>query len=235
MAQTLKPEIKDRIINAALDLMLEKGLNNTDMRSIARRADITSGNLYRYFNGKDDLLNAIIGPLLAEINEILDKHTNGALSVLQGVEEGSAIPLNLRSHEQIFKAFEVIICESLLALHKKGKQHPKIMKVLMQNDLLRLQIFEWVKTVASKGFGDVYLLKDDSEQTSKMVAIAINGFTVGFCSGISVILGESVELEETEYEKIIKFYLAFHFSYLKQIAEEQIAAGNIIIKNNARS
>ncbi|MDD2234067.1 MAG: TetR/AcrR family transcriptional regulator [Desulfitobacteriaceae bacterium] len=61
--QYLKDEIKSSIISAALDEFEEKGFNDASIRTIARNAGIATGNLYRYFNSKEELFNYIMEPV----------------------------------------------------------------------------------------------------------------------------------------------------------------------------
>src|SRR5580704_18735687 len=50
-----KEETKDRILNAALVLFREKGLERTTTREISKRAGIADGTLFNYFKTKEDL------------------------------------------------------------------------------------------------------------------------------------------------------------------------------------
>ncbi|KGP75364.1 hypothetical protein JT05_11065 [Desulfosporosinus sp. Tol-M] len=61
--QYLKDEIKNSIISAALDEFEKKGFNDASIRIIARSAGIAAGNLYRYFNSKEELFNYIMEPV----------------------------------------------------------------------------------------------------------------------------------------------------------------------------
>ncbi|MEA4926519.1 MAG: TetR/AcrR family transcriptional regulator [Syntrophomonadaceae bacterium] len=61
--QYLKDEIKNSIISAALNEFEEKGFNNASIRTIASNAGIATGNLYRYFDGKEELFNYIMAPV----------------------------------------------------------------------------------------------------------------------------------------------------------------------------
>ena len=47
------------ILNAAIDCLVEKGFHNTGMRDIAKRAEVSLGNLYNHFPGKHDMLVGI--------------------------------------------------------------------------------------------------------------------------------------------------------------------------------
>jgi AcrR family transcriptional regulator len=56
MARTTK---KEAILDAALALFAEKGVDAATTREIAERADTSEGNLYRHFEGKDDLARTL--------------------------------------------------------------------------------------------------------------------------------------------------------------------------------
>jgi len=61
--QYLKDEVKNRIVSAALDEFDQKGFNDASMREIAKNAGIATGNIYRYFAGKDELFKSIMLPV----------------------------------------------------------------------------------------------------------------------------------------------------------------------------
>lgn len=48
-------EKKQRIIDAAYDLFIENDYNNVNIRNITKKAGISIGSFYQYFNDKDDL------------------------------------------------------------------------------------------------------------------------------------------------------------------------------------
>lgn len=49
-------ETRAKLIEAALHLFAEKGVDSTSIKDIAREARVAQGLLYHYFTGKDDLL-----------------------------------------------------------------------------------------------------------------------------------------------------------------------------------
>ena len=59
-----------KIVKAARSILIEEGYAGLTMRKVARRLDISLGNLTYYFAGKDDLLRAVIADLLAEYHEV---------------------------------------------------------------------------------------------------------------------------------------------------------------------
>lgn len=46
---------KDRILDVALQLIIEEGFNSLSMRKIASRLGITAANIYNYYSGKDEI------------------------------------------------------------------------------------------------------------------------------------------------------------------------------------
>lgn len=69
--QVAKPRVRQKIIDAAIDEFLVVGYRRASMRGIARQANITVGNIYTYFSGKDDLFETIITPVLQSINQLV--------------------------------------------------------------------------------------------------------------------------------------------------------------------
>jgi AcrR family transcriptional regulator len=68
--QVLKEEVRQRIIKSARREFKKCGFEKASMRSIASSANMTVGNLYRYYKNKEDLYGAIIGSLFDEIKTL---------------------------------------------------------------------------------------------------------------------------------------------------------------------
>ena len=75
-----KTDSHNRIIPAATQEFLEKGFQNASTRSIAARAGITSGGLYRHFKDKEDMFAALVEPALAEMRRWMDGHVQRGYS-----------------------------------------------------------------------------------------------------------------------------------------------------------
>ncbi len=72
MAQKLKEETRQAIIAAAKEEFMKKGYDDASMRSIAAKANITVGNIYRYFKNKEELNRCIISETSDDLKELLD-------------------------------------------------------------------------------------------------------------------------------------------------------------------
>ena len=51
-------QTKALILNSALQLLQERGYEQTTMRAIAKHAGVSLGNAYHYFNSKEHLIQA---------------------------------------------------------------------------------------------------------------------------------------------------------------------------------
>ena len=60
MAQHLKPDVQDRIVNSALTQFAQGGFHGVTMAQIAEGAGLSTGNLYHYYRDKSDLFHALI-------------------------------------------------------------------------------------------------------------------------------------------------------------------------------
>jgi len=60
---------KDRIVEEALKLFLEKGFNETSVDEITKKALISKGSFYTYFKSKEELLETIVKELLNNVEK----------------------------------------------------------------------------------------------------------------------------------------------------------------------
>jgi AcrR family transcriptional regulator len=96
MPETLNPVRRRRkqdrpqeLLDAALDLFVEKGFAATRAEEVAARAGVSKGTLYLYYPSKEDLLKAVISQRLsAEIAEGAERaaaHPGSSADVLRDV------------------------------------------------------------------------------------------------------------------------------------------------------
>lgn len=60
MAQRPKEHIRAEIVRAATSLFAEVGVSGTTIAAVAARAGVSTGNVYRYFEGKDQLFAEVL-------------------------------------------------------------------------------------------------------------------------------------------------------------------------------
>jgi AcrR family transcriptional regulator len=71
MAQVKKPKLQQAIVSASFSLFSERGYHNTTIAQIAKRAKVSTANVYNYFPSKMHILYAIYEPwLLARLDRL---------------------------------------------------------------------------------------------------------------------------------------------------------------------
>lgn len=131
--QKQKDEVKNKIINAAIEELLVSGYENSSMRVIALNAGITVGNIYSYFSGKDDLFETIVLPTVQEIKALILMD----ISTVNRITRASAIEIT----SQIIKTFLNYRQEFLILMNSaKGSKYENIKSVIQQEIRDRLVI-----------------------------------------------------------------------------------------------
>jgi TetR/AcrR family transcriptional regulator len=97
---------RERVLAAALDLFSELSYEGATTREIAARAGVTQPLLNYHFSSKDELWQAAVDGLFADLNEVLATRQEG----LRGVDELTAAKLLVRefiyfsaSHPQLHR------------------------------------------------------------------------------------------------------------------------------------
>jgi AcrR family transcriptional regulator len=60
-------QTRDEILEAAREVLLERGAADLSLREIARRADFSPAALYKYFDNKDDVIKALADAAMAAL------------------------------------------------------------------------------------------------------------------------------------------------------------------------
>lgn len=81
MAQVLKKEKEDVILKTSRSLFLTKGYLESSMKDIAKKANISVGNLYHYHKNKTDIAFRLVKPLFDEIDVFIKKYTNNDITI----------------------------------------------------------------------------------------------------------------------------------------------------------
>lgn len=98
-----------RILQSALDEFSENGFHQATIDSIAERAGIAKGTVYRYFKTKDELFNALKEDTMSEFVELAKREVTRDADVLHILE--SVIKIYLGFFEKNSAFFKVIVQE----------------------------------------------------------------------------------------------------------------------------
>jgi AcrR family transcriptional regulator len=102
-------DARQRIFHAALEEFSDKGFHATTIDSIAERAGIAKGTVYRYFSTKEGLFNALKESTISEFVELARKDLSTEEDILKIIE--SVIRMYLSFFESNSAFFKVIIQE----------------------------------------------------------------------------------------------------------------------------
>ena len=187
--QILKEEIKTAIINSAAELFVSKGIKQSNMRDVAKGANITVGNLYRYFPNKDALIFTIINPALEEINTLILKASNDTVS-LNNVH-GNA------NAEEVVKNIKILAYGLLEIYHR----HTLAMLIISQDTVSVRKIEDWLSDVFFAFFRNTDLEKEMNIQLlSRMYSVSVIG-------AVKEAFKKGYDNSDEDLNKIISYYL----------------------------
>ena len=78
--EEIREEKKKLIMQVALELFANEGFHTTSISKIAKKAEISKGLMYNYFDSKDDLLKDVVLEGFSEIFKYFDTNKDGTLT-----------------------------------------------------------------------------------------------------------------------------------------------------------
>ena len=78
--EQIRKEKKELILGTALELFAENGFHATSINQIAKKAGISKGLTYNYFESKNDILTEIVDNGFHEIHDLFDFNADGILT-----------------------------------------------------------------------------------------------------------------------------------------------------------
>lgn len=79
--EEIRQEKRQLILDTALELFAENGFHTTSVSQIAKKAGVSKGLLYNYFESKEHLLKEIIDVGFNELFDIFDPNKDGILEI----------------------------------------------------------------------------------------------------------------------------------------------------------
>src|SRR5207249_5303662 len=114
-------EGRARIAAAALPLFLRYGDHATPVRVIARAAGISSGSIFNYFSGKDEILELLLDESQAEAERGLEE----AQRTLAARDSGDPVALFIRVYRRYAESIDAIRRYTLLAYQEAKSLAPR--------------------------------------------------------------------------------------------------------------
>ncbi len=167
MAQVKKPEIRAAILSAADRMFSERGYHNTTLAQIATKADVSTANLYVYFQSKLDILYSIYDPWLRQ-----------RITQVEGELKRARTP-----QQRVFKLLHALWCE--IPSEKNGFANNFIQAISTSDprEGYRPDLLKWFEATIAKMLRDSLpparsALVAQSRFTHLLV-MAFDGFVIG--------------------------------------------------------
>jgi AcrR family transcriptional regulator len=192
MPQVLKAHIKKDILKSGLSEFYKTGYENTKIRDIAINANVSPGNIYRYFENKEDLFKAIINP-------VAEKLTTYSAELKEKINNFASDKTNQElSSDHLIEKLSSIIVELV-------KENKKEVSIILNNDTMILN--QTVNMNIEELFGNLFKAVNSlSGKTEE--SLLINALSKSLKNGIATIIEESKSIEEAKVllEKYLKYY-----------------------------
>jgi len=125
-----KHETHERILAAAEELFLTRGLNETSMNDIVEATGLSKGALYGHFEGKEELILAIHERKVEETIEQFTGSTPGAMSAVEKLGRLADLALSLDAYPRTFQAsnfeFMAAVSRNPAARPALNKRHSRL-------------------------------------------------------------------------------------------------------------
>lgn len=192
MAQTLKEDLRTAIIESAKQEFLEKGYKGASMRSIAKKSNMTVGNLYRYFKSKEDINLYIVAPTFKQIDAALKSISNNKMSMETRV-------FNLKPDINELNKMIDEFANKLVDIYENNKTE---FNILILHSRLSEQIIEWFSNIVNSLISKSFVLEGmNNDRDTLARAYAESAYT-----GIKVLFRDA-DSESSVLKVLLKTYL----------------------------
>lgn len=133
MAQYLKDEVHEAIQAAALEVFARRGFRSASMAEIASTARVSTGNIYRYFENKGALYEAVVpGTFVTTLQRLLRQRVEAARDVEDYRKLGPTAPYRLVSEEVLAFCLRHRLRVVVLLSSPEGTPHEHFAEELVQ-------------------------------------------------------------------------------------------------------
>jgi AcrR family transcriptional regulator len=173
VTNTYKAELREKIIQAAIESFSQSGYDRTKMEDIAKRLGLSKGTLYLYFKSKEDLFIAICERNIQES----DKEDAGFFVNRENVaSDAEQIYDNIRRREQGNDRV-------MLEMVAESARNPKLKRSMYE---LHLKIHDHVMQGIKAKIDEGFIRKDVDAASLAIALVALyDGLAVNRMLGIS--------------------------------------------------
>ncbi len=131
----------EKIIQAARDEFSEYGFEKASMRRIGKRCGLSAAALYRHFDSKEDMFEALVRPALEDLNEWISVHIGRSEKAIRACNELS----DERTTQEIWDSTEIDMMReviyprmeeySMLINRSHGSKYENFLNDFVENQL----------------------------------------------------------------------------------------------------
>lgn len=180
--QYLKKEIRERILAAAVEEFKAQGYADASIRNIADNAEISLGNIYRYYVNKEDLYFAIVKPFMESVRNFVDNDFSFTNKTMKELSE-TLISFIMQYNDEL-----------LIIFKGNSVHHDTFMQYI--TDVMATKIKELVQSV----FPEI----DSKIENPDFYSAVAEGFLTSFFKIMDNY--ESKEKQERKARELITFY-----------------------------
>lgn len=184
--QYKKDAVRDKILDAARKEYLAHGFRGANISAIAEKAGVPVGNLYRYFDGKSGVLDAIVKPAYEALPKLFEQTRQ--VAILNSATLSQVMPLLVGRLLEFFDEYgdDVLILMDCCG----GTRYEDFYKYLTG---------EIASVIKSKLYPEKPAVQE--ELLSEVIGRA-------FCGSLFDVVRMRLDSEEKQemFEKLLKFY-----------------------------
>jgi AcrR family transcriptional regulator len=140
MAQYLKDDVQEGIATAALKVFARKGYTGATVAEIAKAARLSTGNIYRYYENKSVLFDAVVSDdFVHTFTALLRKRVHSLDGVSDFREPGAAAAFHRASEELLQFCIDHRLRVIVLLGRAQGSRHEGFSEKLVQ-ELIQLAV-----------------------------------------------------------------------------------------------
>lgn len=192
MAQLLKDEVRLAIINSSKKEFLKNGYENASMRNIAKGANMTVGNLYRYFKNKEEINITIVSDVLEKINNMVKNISNDSVDF-------KSKNFKFKFDEKTLLKMLDKLSDELVDIYQENKDG---FNILMLHSELNKSISNWFKDLIKHFIDDNYKIPGFEKEKQLMA----KAFSVSIFDGIKELFKDD-SIKVSHLKMMVKTYL----------------------------
>lgn len=166
--QYLKFEVRNSIVEEALKEFMEKGYKGASIRNIARKSNTSVGNIYKYFESKEDLYENLIGSVYHRLMDYINQFDKVELN-----EKAQLIFYELM--EKIMEIFNENSTEIAILLNRSSGSKYENCKSIFVDFITRIvtESMKYELSMKGKRLGDSFVIYLVSYSLVESIAIIV--------------------------------------------------------------